>query len=75
MRMTMAQALDAIGNLRPGETFEDYKKRMKKLRRYGNERDDLADAIALLDSPEDQEKRKKKRARLEKVLDMIEALR
>lgn len=75
MRMTMAQTLEAIGKLRPGETLEDYKKRMAKLRRYGNERDFLADAIAILDSPEDQEKRKKKRARLEKVLDMIEALR
>ena len=71
--MTVYEALDMINH---GETTEQYKKRMAKLRRYVRERDDLEDWISVFDEcPEDAEIVAKKRERLSKVLAKIEELR
>lgn len=66
--MTIDQAIEMIMR---GETAEQYKKRMAKIRRYANERDELEDAIEILgDDPRAQ----KKRARLEKVNKVLQEL-
>lgn len=53
--MTLAQALEAIER---GETPEQYKKRMARIRRLTNEQYDLEDAIDVLgDDPRADEKR------------------
>lgn len=67
--MRLDQAIDAIMR---GETSEQYKKRQARLRRLANERDDLMDAIEVLG---DDPRAEKKKARLEKVLKMIEELK
>lgn len=52
--MTLAQALEAIER---GETPEQYKKRMARIRRLTNEQYDLEDAIDVLgDDPRADEK-------------------
>ena len=73
MKLTLAQALEAISR---GETSEQYAKRMRKIRRLANERDDLMDWISVFDEcPEDAAIVEKKRQRLDKVLAMIEELK
>lgn len=73
MKMTLAQALEAIAR---GETPEQYAKRLRRIRRLANERDDLMDWISVFDdSPEDAPIVKKKRDRLDRVLAMIEELK
>lgn len=67
--MNIQQHIEAIMR---GETSEQYKKRQARIRRLANERDDLMDAIEVLGSDPRAEK---KRARLEKVLSMIEGLK
>lgn len=67
--MNLEQAIEAIMR---GETSEQYKKRQARLRRLANERDDLMDAIEVLG---DDPRAEKKKARLEKVLKMIEELK
>ena len=61
MKMTIAQALEMIDR---GETPEQYEKRVRRIRRLANERDDLQDAIEVLG---DDPRAEKKRARLAKV--------
>ena len=67
MKMTLAQAIEAVER---GETPEEYEKRIKRLRKLGIERDFLEDAIFMLDG----EKRAKKQARLDRVNRMIQEL-
>lgn len=72
MKVTLAEALEMIVR---GETNEQYEKRIKKLRRYCNERYDLEDAIEVLEGdPMYKEKLEKKKARLKKVLKYIDEL-
>lgn len=71
MKMTLAQAFEMIGR---GETSEEYEKRIKRIRRLVNERDDLDASLTVL-TPEDGERYEKKKHRLEKVLAEIERLR
>ena len=59
--MTIAEAFDMIGR---GETPEEYKKRIQRIRRLANERDALQDAIEILG---DDPRAEKKRTRLQKV--------
>jgi len=61
MRMTLAEAFEMIGR---GETPEEYKKRIQRIRRLANERDALQDAIEILG---DDPRADRKRARLQKV--------
>ena len=72
MKMTLAQAFEAIGR---GETPEQYEKRMKRIRRLANERDDLYASLTVLTDPGDEAKAAKKQERLTKVLQMIEELK
>lgn len=67
MKMTLAQAIEAVER---GETPEEYVKRIKRLRRLGIERDFLEDAIFMLDG----DKRAKKQARLDRVNRMIQEM-
>ena len=67
MRMTLAQAMEAVQR---GETPEQYEKRIRKMRRLSIERDFLEDAIFMLDG----DKRAKKQARLDMVNRMIQEL-
>lgn len=67
MKMTLAQAIEAVER---GETPEEYEKRIKRLRRLGIERYFLEDAIFMLDG----DKRAKKQARLDRVNRMIREL-
>lgn len=62
---------DALVMIDRGETPEEYKKRMAKIRRYANERDDLEDAISVLG---DDPRAEKKRIRLEKVNKLLAEL-
>ena len=74
--MNLRQALEMIANLRQGETTEDYKKRMAKLRRYENERDFLIDGIEVLSEDDRYADRiAKKKARLDKGEKIIESLK
>lgn len=66
--MTFEQCMDAVMR---GETSEQYKKRLARIKRLANERDDLEDAIEILG---EDPRAEKKRQRLNKVLKMIEAL-
>lgn len=72
MKVTLAEALYMIQR---GETPEQYKKRLAKIRRLSIERDFLEDSLSILTEPEDEPKAVKKRARLAKVLQMMEELR
>ena len=73
MKLTLAQALEAISR---GETAEQYAKRCRRIRRLANERDDLVDWISIFEeSPEDAPIVELKRERLNKVLAMIEELK
>lgn len=66
--MTLEQAVEMVFR---GETPEQYKKRIERIKRLANERDDLMDAIEVLgDDP--RAIRKQKRAA--KVVQMIERL-
>ena len=67
--MTLDEQIDAIIR---GETPEEYKKRITRIRRLANERDELIDAIGVLG---DDERAKKKEKRLTKVLSEIESLK
>lgn len=68
MALTLNQFIEAT--LR-GETEKEYKKRVAKIRRLANERDDLIDSIEVLG---DDPRADKKKARLERVEKMIEGL-
>lgn len=76
-KMTIAEALEAIDR---GETAEQYKKRIARIRRLANERDDLIDAIEVLsdgrygDTEKYKDRVEKKQKRLAKVLAMIDEL-
>jgi len=73
MKLTLAQALEAISR---GETSEQYVKRLRRIRRLANERDDLMDWISMFDEcAEEAQMLEKKRKRLNKVLTMIEELK
>ena len=72
MRTTLAEALYVIKHLRNGETFDDYEKRMKRLRRLYNEKYALEDAIDVITDLDRLEKKKK---RLIKVDALIEELK
>lgn len=66
--MTIEQAVDMISR---GETSDQYKKRMDRIRRLTNERDFLEDAIEVLgDDPRVEQKRK----RLKSVMRNIKKL-
>ena len=69
MKLNINQAIEAIMR---GETPEQYKARIQKLRKLGIERDFLIEGIEILEGDERAEKKKK---RLEKVLRMIEELK
>lgn len=71
MKMTLAEAIDMINH---GETPEQYRARIRKIRKYWNERYELEDALEILTLPEDKERADKKRRRLEKVIAIIEGL-
>lgn len=63
--MNIVEAFDMIER---GETPEQYKKRIAKIRRYTNEKYDLLDSISVLDGDIDYvQKLEKKKARLKKV--------
>lgn len=66
--MNINQAIEAIMR---GETSEQYKKRQARLRRLAEERDWLEYSIEVLG---EDPRAEKKKARLEKVLKMIEEL-
>ena len=74
MKMTLAEAIDMINH---GETPEQYRARIRKIRKYCNELYELQDALEILDGtqPGDEERAQKKRRRLEKVEQMIESLK
>ena len=63
--MTLYEALDMIDH---GETSEQYKKRIAKIRRYANERDALQDAIEVLQGDERQAKKIKRLKKVEQIL-------
>lgn len=67
--MTLEQAIDAIMR---GETTEQYKKRMAKLKRLSIERDCLEDVINILGN---DERVNEKRKRLEKVKRQMDLLK
>lgn len=75
MRFTINQALEMISR---GENPEQYEKRIKRIKRLANERDDLQDAIDILrefgNCEKDFVRLHKKEKRLEKVNKMIEDL-
>ncbi len=72
MKMTITEALEAIER---GETPEQYAKRIRRLRRLCNERDDLEDALSVLCGDDRYKDRiAKKQKRLQKVLAEISAL-
>ena len=75
MRFTIDQALEMISR---GETPEQYEKRVKRIRKLVNEREDLQDAIDVLkefgDCEKDMVRLRKKEKRLEKVLKMMDNL-
>lgn len=69
--MTLSEAIEMIAR---GETPEQYGKRVKRIRRLVNERDDLTDALSVLDPVDDADRYAKKRKRLDKVIAEIESL-
>ena len=71
-KMKLCEALEMIQR---GETTEEYKKRVARIRRLANERDDLEASLTVLTGPDDEPKASKKRARLKKVLEQREALK
>lgn len=77
MKMTLAEALEAIQR---GETPEQYEKRVRKIRRLSEELFDLRDALDILDdesrprTEKDLLRAAEKRARMQKVKEMLERL-
>lgn len=71
MKTTLAEAFEMIGR---GETPEQYESRIRKLKKYTNERDFLMDALEVLTAPGDADRRAKKEKRLKIVLERIEKL-
>lgn len=69
MKMTLQQACEMFAR---GETPEEYERRIKRLRRLANERDDLEDAIEVLKG---DPRAKTKQKRLAKVLAEIEQIK
>ena len=73
MKLTMVEFFEMIER---GETPDQYEKRLRKIRRLVNERDQLMDWISVFDDDiEEQTMIEKKRNRLNKVLAMIEELK
>ena len=68
MGVTIEQALDMLSR---GETQEQYKKRMERIKRLSNERYALEDAIEVLGADPRAEKKKK---RLKVVTETINSL-
>lgn len=66
--MTFEQMIEMVFR---GETPKQYKKRIARIKRLANERDDLMDAIEVLG---DDPRATRKQKRLAKVLQMIEDL-
>ena len=66
--MTLYDAMEMIDR---GESTEEYKKRMTRIRRLSNERDFLMDAIDILG---DDPRVEKKRTRLAKVNKLLQEL-
>lgn len=77
MKMTLAEALEAIHR---GETPEQYEKRVRKIRRLSEELFDLRDALDILDdesrprTEKDLLRAAEKRARMQNVKEMLERL-
>lgn len=77
MKMTLAEALEAIHR---GETPEQYEKRVRKIRLLSEELFDLRDALDILDdesrprTEKDLLRAAEKRARMQKVKEMLERL-
>ena len=72
MKMTIGEAMEAISR---GETPEQYAKRIRRLRRLCNERDDLEDALSVLrEDDRYMDRVAKKEKRLQKVLSEISLL-
>ena len=72
MKFTIEEAFEMIQR---GESPEQYERRVRRLRRLCNERDDLEDALEVLDGDERYKDRIiKKERRLQKVLAEISAL-
>lgn len=73
MKLTINEFFDMIER---GETPDQYEKRLRKIRRLANERDQLMDWISVFDDDiEEQTMIEKKRNRLNKVLAMIDELK
>ena len=75
MRMTLKQAFEMIERK---ETPAEFEKRMKRIRRLANERDELTDKIGVLEdfgnSDKDMDRLTKAKKRLAKVLEELEKL-
>ena len=71
MKMTLAEAFEMIER---GETPEQYEKRMTRIRRLANERDDLVAGISVFGPDSNDPRLEKKKARLEKLQKMINEL-
>ena len=67
--MTITQIFDMIDR---GETQEQYMRRIARIKRLANERDDLIDAIDVLG---DDARADRKKRRLKKVMQMIADLK
>lgn len=68
MKMTIYEALEMIDR---GETPEEYEKRVKKIRKYSKEKDDLEDAIEVLGDDPRVIKRKKRLAKVNELLEKL----
>lgn len=77
MNMTLAEALEMIHR---GETPEQYEKRVRKIRRLSEELFELRDALDILEdeslprTEKDIRRAAEKRARMQKVKEMLERL-
>lgn len=77
MKMTLAEALEMIHR---GETPEQYEKRVRKIRRLSEELFELRDALDILEdeslprTEKDIRRAAEKRARMQKVKEMLERL-
>lgn len=67
--MTLVEVFEMIDR---GETPEQYKKRIKRLRRLANERDDLEDAIAILGNDPRADKKRKRLAKVKIMISQLE---
>lgn len=68
MSMTLYETLDMIQR---GETPEQYRKRIAKIRRYANERDALQDTIEVLQGDERQAKKINRLKKVEQILEEL----